>query len=121
MSDPYPSSQAGGDARRSPPPTFDHDAALRKYLELLDEAIEWMFEDRYDRRISTPVAAKLIKTSIDVAAALNGAPDRQFTYRCIVERVTPALPQAPSPENLKTIHGVAKEVEPQEVGSEGSQ
>jgi hypothetical protein len=91
---------------------LDHPLALQKYLKLLDGAIDWCLgADRYDRCAAHAVGVRLIKASIDVAAAMKQAPERQFTYRMVVERVAPALPPAPLQENLKTIHGVATPVD----------
>lgn len=93
---------------------LDHAAALQKYLKLLDGAIEWCCGGRNDPLGCYAVAARLIKTSIDTAAALKAAPDRSFTQRIVVEYVgrarlesVAAAPPAGVPqENLKTIHGV---------------
>ena len=92
------------------PQSFDHDAALRKYLMLLDDAIEWCCShDRYDRNVSTAVAARLIKTSLVVGTALKDTPERRFTHRIVVEHLT-----HPAEENLKTIPGACAEVQPQD-------
>jgi hypothetical protein len=100
-----------------PPEPFDRDAALHKYLALLDDAIEWCFDrDRYDRGASAAIGSRLIKASIAAVAALNQTPERQFTHRIVVEHITP--PHLPE-KNLKTIPGVRASAEPQNLESQG--
>ena len=83
------------------PAKFDHAAALREYLLLLDDGIKFSLGDHYERLPALALAPRLIKSSLDVALWLkqmSGAMDerggeRRFTQRIIVEHIgaRPAL------------------------------
>lgn len=95
-----------------PAPTIDPDDVLAELLLECRDGVRTCFElgsdpgwddDRYCER--GPLAARLMKISLAVAAALKMNPD--FTHRIIVERVTSA---PPPPKNYgKTIHGAQAE------------
>jgi nitric oxide reductase activation protein len=84
---PLPRDAARNDARRPAPPPFDHTAALQDYARLLDKGIRYFAGETGYYSEYFPIAARLIKTSIALGAALNQTPERQFTHRIVVEHV----------------------------------
>ncbi|HEX3486549.1 MAG TPA: hypothetical protein VHT51_15935 [Micropepsaceae bacterium] len=97
----------------------DPDAVLAERLDECREGVRTCFEIAHDRtygsetrREAMNVAARLVKTSLAVAAALKKTPD--FTHRIVVERSPPEGP-TPTPRiSGKTIPGVAPRPESQD-------
>jgi hypothetical protein len=92
-------------------PTFDPDEILAELLVECRGGVRMCFElssnpdwdDDMGRAEAMSVAARLIKTSIALAAALKKKPE--FTHRIIVERGQTAPLPPPVEISGKTIHG----------------